>query len=856
MDKYFYQRLEDSENRYKKAQKSIKAVIAKIDQKVSLAEINTNEEVEKTVNRAVVPVSGVDTLERIINESDLLPVNYMRIALIRARSVARVIVRNKFGQAMEYGTGFLVSPRLLMTNNHVIESASVAKHCTFEFNYETDLLGQPTQKVSFKAKPDLFFVTSPSNELDYTIVALETENENGQSLSQFGCIPLLKETGKILIGQSMSIIQHPNGEPKQIAIRDNVLLKKFDDRLLYKTDTMGGSSGAAVFNDAWEVVALHHSGVPDRDDAGNILTIDGKKWQSWMGEHKVKWIGNEGIRISSIIADLENRKLKGSAKDLRQELFDVRNNPGDVLPDAGTGANRLNVVNSFNGNGQSFEVLLSNNKELQKLAVQRIAKKFKANIQPLFDGLNNDSGNSELKRFKRIHLVSDKNPWDVARELKQIEGVDDVDPILEIGGMEDPDDDFNEKESTRAVVKGPNKEKKEKRFKGLHPTWNLEKTFFPQAVEFSKKAGKLKTRTSIKVAQIDTGYTDHPEVNKINKKAGYDFVSLDEDARDDEVEGVLKQPGHGTRTASIIVGEDTGLDEDFRNGVFPYVNYVPFRVANSVIILGTASNVTNAVLTAVKEEFDVITMCMGSYGRASWKALAKYVYDNGVIWCAAAGNEVRKFRLVIRPAAYKGVIAVAATNWKDKPWSKSSRGDKVDIAAPGQDVYVPVQYEDLSYGYNYGSGTSYATPHVAAAAALWLNHHRSEIRKLYKEPWQRVEAFRYIAKKTARKPARWNRKMGAGILNAQALIKASLPKPGQLEYAYASNPSTAFESSTVQPEISEKELIHHFWNEGRMSKGIHFESVQKEQLSTTTRQLLQRMPGSGNEILKSLQNKI
>ncbi|HBB34339.1 MAG TPA: hypothetical protein DC064_21730 [Cyanobacteria bacterium UBA9273] len=84
------------------------------------------------------------------------------------------------------------------------------------------------------------------------------------------------------------------------------MLKILDDFLWYRTDTAPGSSGSPVFNDSWQVIALHHSGVPEKDDNGNYLTVDGKVWQEHMGENKIKWIANEGVRVSRIVQTLEN----------------------------------------------------------------------------------------------------------------------------------------------------------------------------------------------------------------------------------------------------------------------------------------------------------------------------------------------------------------------------------------------------------------------------------------------------------------------------------------------------------------------------------------------------------------------
>jgi endonuclease G, mitochondrial len=55
----------------------------------------------------------------------------------------------------------------------------------------------------------------------------------------------------------VNIIQHPGGQPKQMAIRNNLAAVLQGDDLAYFTDTKAGSSGSPVCNDQWQVLALH-----------------------------------------------------------------------------------------------------------------------------------------------------------------------------------------------------------------------------------------------------------------------------------------------------------------------------------------------------------------------------------------------------------------------------------------------------------------------------------------------------------------------------------------------------------------------------------------------------------------------
>ena len=243
-------------------------------------------------------------LERIIGRNELLGVQYLDGGQVASTAVGRIAIRNEQGTTLGYGTGSLIFPRLLLTNNHVLADETIAANSIVEFNYQENVKGELLPVVQFRLEPQTFFATSPAKELDFTIVAVAEKADDGTSLTSFGYKPLHAMEGEILAGESVTIIQHPNGEPKQIALRENLVLKfpEAGDRFLhYQTDTTPGSSGSPVYNDQWEVVALHHSGYPRRDAAGNILATDGRIWKKEMGEHRIDWIANEGIRIRAIV---------------------------------------------------------------------------------------------------------------------------------------------------------------------------------------------------------------------------------------------------------------------------------------------------------------------------------------------------------------------------------------------------------------------------------------------------------------------------------------------------------------------------------------------------------------------------
>lgn len=271
---------------------------------------------------AATGVAGFDVLERIIGRNDLMSITFLDLAVKVARTVARVQIRNAAGQLVGYGTGFMVGPRVLLTNNHVLGSVAEAASSQVEFNYQDTINGLAPASAVFGLDPASLFLTDRG--LDYTVVAVR-EQSGASDVSAFGYNRLVEEEGKVIIGESLNIIQHPNGEPKQLALRENTLIDVLPQFLHYHTDTAPGSSGSPVFNDQWEIVALHHSGVPRTDAQGRYLTKDGTLWTPAMGEHRIDWIANEGARISQIVANVKSAQgLSSTARTLRDSILDAR----------------------------------------------------------------------------------------------------------------------------------------------------------------------------------------------------------------------------------------------------------------------------------------------------------------------------------------------------------------------------------------------------------------------------------------------------------------------------------------------------------------------------------------------------
>ena len=260
---------------------------------------------------------GVSALERIMGKNDLMSVRYLELALRVARTVGRVHVRGPDGTVVGYGTGFLVSPRLMLTNNHVLTDATSAGYSRVEFDFQEGLDGRLQTSVFVNFDTTAFFTTDKG--LDFSLVALKGDV---RKIAPYGWNGLSAAEGKIIVGEYVTIIQHPSGERKQVALRENQVVDVLDDYLHYQTDTSPGSSGSPVFNDQWEIVALHHSGVPKKDAQGRILARDGRVYTSSMGENQIDWIANEGVRISKILKHLEGLSLPDSQKALRKQVLE------------------------------------------------------------------------------------------------------------------------------------------------------------------------------------------------------------------------------------------------------------------------------------------------------------------------------------------------------------------------------------------------------------------------------------------------------------------------------------------------------------------------------------------------------
>jgi V8-like Glu-specific endopeptidase len=188
------------------------------------------------------------------------------------------------GGSSQYGTAFRIGPDMLLTNWHVlydIRSKRRASAVMAEFGYETDTPHPAGMALSCD-------VTSiQANEANDWAIIRPTE----ALTSEWPIIPL-QRLDRPQLRSATYIIQHPGGNAKRLGYVRNQVSYVNDRVVQYLTDTQGGSSGAPVFNEMGEVIAVHHLG-------GRPHTL--------LGKAPLK--KNEGILVARILDDFAQQGI-------------------------------------------------------------------------------------------------------------------------------------------------------------------------------------------------------------------------------------------------------------------------------------------------------------------------------------------------------------------------------------------------------------------------------------------------------------------------------------------------------------------------------------------------------------------
>ena len=275
-------------------------------------------------------------------------------------------------------------------------------------------------------------------------------------------------------------------------------------------------------------------------------------------------------------------------------------------------------------------------------------------------------------------------------------------------------------------------------------------------------AWKHSTGRGVVVAVIDSGVAPHNPNLAGQVLDGIDMENPDRPHGWDDP-GVTG--GHGTGVASIIAGTGRG------NGVYgiaPEAKILPVRVANARGY-SPDQRIGRAIEWAVDHGADVINISMGTpekklrlSAKERMRAGVRYARQHGVVVVAGAGNDGPRNPGRFYPAAFPGVIAVGGTRTRGGVVAGfSNRGRWLDLVAPATSVWNT--NNDGTRGV--ASGTSFASPAVAAVAALVLEEN----------PRLKPAAVRTLLMATARDRGERgvDRETGAGLVDAAAAVRAA-----------------------------------------------------------------------------------
>ncbi|MGG1516772.1 S8 family peptidase [Paenibacillus oryzisoli] len=297
--------------------------------------------------------------------------------------------------------------------------------------------------------------------------------------------------------------------------------------------------------------------------------------------------------------------------------------------------------------------------------------------------------------------------------------------------------------------------------------WNLPLIETVQGWQLSRGA------SNVIVGVVDTGVDmQHPDLQG-QLLPGYNVVSGNSDPQDDV--------GHGTHVAGVIaalVNNNRGVA-----GMTWYNKVLPVKVLDETGA-GSTYSVAQGIIWATDHGAKVINLSLGNYADSGFLHDAiKYAFDKDVALIAASGNDNTERPGF--PAAYPEVFAVAATDSENMKATFSNYGDYIDVAAPGVSIastYPNNQYAALS-------GTSMASPHVTALAALV----RSANPNL-----KNTEVYELI-RKSARDIGDEGKDnyFGYGVIDVVKAIQLAEESVGSTESAPAETPTSEEESNTT-----------------------------------------------------------
>ncbi|MFD7245610.1 type VII secretion-associated serine protease mycosin [Streptomyces massasporeus] len=285
--------------------------------------------------------------------------------------------------------------------------------------------------------------------------------------------------------------------------------------------------------------------------------------------------------------------------------------------------------------------------------------------------------------------------------------------------------------------------------------WSLQRVLLDEL--WSQSTGK-----GMRVAVIDTGVdvTNPQLTDAVDVKSGRNF--LPRNLKDDDgnpiergkENGTTDTVGHGTKVAGIIAArpvKGTGFV-----GLAPDATIIPIQ-QNDAEGNGDVGTLTRAIRYAVQAGADVINISQDTAKPMTSTSDLKLAIDQAlnkkIVVVASAGNDGLGGNVKeTYPAAYEGVLAVAASDRNNERATFSQSGEFVGVAAPGVDMISTVP----KGGHCSDNGTSFSAPYVAGLAALIKAKHRD---------WTARQIVAQIEQTAERTTAGHDRLVGWGVVD-------------------------------------------------------------------------------------------
>ncbi|MGB0853369.1 MAG: S8/S53 family peptidase [Pikeienuella sp.] len=364
----------------------------------------------------------------------------------------------------------------------------------------------------------------------------------------------------------------------------------------------------------------------------------------------------------------------------------------------------------------------------------------------------------------------------------------------------------------------------------------LIKDLGPSANDLAWTAAQHKLAASDTIiGHIDTGLFPHPSLGYSNDTPPRNILSVrgmnfydpgqngpapvtDLSKGSGLVDGLSEYPDHGVKTLSVILSDNEHL-----RGVAPHAKIIPYRVANGPVFVGAAK--TGSIGKAIRHGMSqatpprVFSISMGNTGVTGLFEFLRVItggapgmqkqtteaineaYEAGIILVCAGGQVIDR---VVYPARFPRTIAVGGITADETHYPETGYDapHMIDVWAYASHInraaglrshgaIVPI-HADTPHPENKDdepSGTSYACPQVAAAAAMWVTVHEQALNR-FDQRWKVVEAFRKALRASAgteRLPLRRNATASENIrrLDINALIKT----PPDMTFSYQKAPA-------------------------------------------------------------------